>query len=206
MTQPVSAVTPRLPDEPISYEDFLAWALRADVAAEWVDGRIVLMSPVSNEHQEIVVFLLTLMNVFVQRHDAGRVFVERMQMRTAPGLPGREPDLLFVAAERDEIIRRTFVDGHADIAIEVLSDESRARDRGEKYYEYEQGGVREYWLIDPDRQVAEFSVLEGGRYRTALAGRNGVFRSSVLAGFWIDLEWLWDRPRLVDAMTALEIA
>lgn len=44
------------------------------------------------------------------------------------------------------------MDGTPDLIVEVTSPESLARDRGEKYVEYEAAGVREYWLIDPDRQ------------------------------------------------------
>jgi Uma2 family endonuclease len=69
------------------------------------------------------------------------------------------------------------------------------RDRGAKYYEYEQGGVREYWLIDPLREQAEFYHLgENGIYRPAALGEDGLYRSSVLPGFWLDPEWLWRDP------------
>jgi len=108
---------------------------------------------------------------------------------------GREPDVLFVATEHLGRLRETFLDGPADLAIEIISPESVSRDRGEKYYEYEAGGVREYWLIDPLRQVAEFYRLdEGGRYGVVLAGREGVYRSEVVAGFWLRVEWLWQEP------------
>ncbi|MEZ5301901.1 MAG: Uma2 family endonuclease [Verrucomicrobiales bacterium] len=73
--------------------------------------------------------------------------------------PGREPDIIFVASENLGRIKNAFLDGPADLAVEVISPESQGRDRGDKFYEYQAGGVREYWIIDPERQVAEFYRL-----------------------------------------------
>ena len=43
--------------------------------------------------------------------------------------------------------------------VEIASPESRLRDRGEKFAEYEAGSVREYWLIDRERKEADFYRL-----------------------------------------------
>lgn len=72
---------------------------------------------------------------------------------------------------------------------------SGARDRGEKFYGYEAGGVQEYWLIDPERRQVEFYQLGAdGRYQLKFGGREGVYRSEVLPGFWLKVEWLWQEP------------
>ncbi len=39
--------------------------------------------------------------------------------------------------------------GMADLVIEVVSDDSVARDRADKFYEYQTAGIQEYWIIDP---------------------------------------------------------
>lgn len=81
------------------------------------------------------------------------------------------------------------------MVVEIISSESRARDRGEKFCEYEQGGVREYWLIDPIRRQAEFHQLgPDGVYRAMPIGTDGIFRSIVLDGLWLRIDWLWGRP------------
>ena len=41
-----------------------------------------------------------------------------------------------------------YFDGAPDLIIEVISDDSVGRDRAEKFEEYEEAGVREYWIID----------------------------------------------------------
>ncbi len=72
--------------------------------------------------------------------------------------------------------------------------EARASDRGDKFYEYEQRGVSEYWLLDPARQ-AEFYLRGADRiYRLAPLGGDGIYRSKALAGLWLKVEWLWQPP------------
>jgi Uma2 family endonuclease len=78
--------------------------------------------------------------------------------------------------------------------VEIILPESIGRDRGEKFLEYEAGGVREYWLVDPERQWCEFWNLEGNRYRLTCAGASGEYRSPVIAGLAIRIEWFWQRP------------
>ncbi|HXG66626.1 MAG TPA: Uma2 family endonuclease [Blastocatellia bacterium] len=182
------------PPGKITYQEFLDW-LDDNTHAEWVNGEVALMSPVSKPHQDIARFLLNLISYFVESHQLGAVYYDPFQMKTGPDLPGRAPDILFVARENLSRLKDTYLDGPADLVVEVISPESRARDRGEKFYEYEQGGVREYWLLDPFRKQAEFYLLgEDGIYRLAPVGEDGVFRSRVLEGLWLRVNWLWQEP------------
>ena len=152
------------------------------------------MSPASKRHQLLVSFLAALLQHFVEAKRLGLVIPAPFQMKTGGDLPGREPDVLFVADQHLDRLKDTYLDGAADVAVEVISPESLVRDRGDKFYEYEKGGVGEYWLIDPVRQLAEFYHLEGGAYRLAPVDEVGVYRSAVLSGLWLRVEWLWQEP------------
>jgi Uma2 family endonuclease len=153
------------------------------------------MSPVSNEHQAVGLFLLNVISCFVEAHNLGVVRYDPFQMKTGPNLPGRAPDILFVATPNLSRLKSTYLDGPADLVVEIISPDSRARDRGEKFYEYEQGGVREYWLIDPLRKQAEFyQPGADGIYRLVPIGENSVYRSAVLNGLWLKVDWLWQDP------------
>ena len=55
--------------------------------------------------------------------------------------------------------------------------------------------MREYWLIDRSRQQAEFYRLGQDRlYHLVPVGPEGIFRSAVLEGFWLKVDWLWPEP------------
>ncbi|MEJ5198440.1 MAG: Uma2 family endonuclease [Anaerolineae bacterium] len=187
-------------DRPLrmSYEEFLAWA-DEDVRAEWVSGEVIVSSPASDQHQDIVRFLTVILSVYVEVHRLGIIRPAPFQMRLAES--SREPDLLFLSNDHLDRRRENYLDGPADVVIEVLSPESAARDRGEKFYEYEAAGIAEYWLIDPQREQAEFYRLgSDGRYRPVLPDAEGRFVSQVIPGFTLRVDWLWRRPAVLDAL------
>jgi Uma2 family endonuclease len=182
------------PSTRMTYEEFLAWA-DEDTRAEWVNGEVVFMGQVSKLHQLVGGFLFTLIKLFVEAHQLGLVFYESFQMKTGDDLPGRLPDIFFVSNENLHRVKDNRLEGPADLAIEIISPESRSRDRGEKFYEYEQGGVREFWLLDPLRKRAEFYQLgDDGLYLLVNADSDGVYHSVVLKGLWIKVDWLWQQP------------
>jgi len=182
---------PRQPLQKMTYEEFLAWA-DEDMLAEWVDGEVMMYTPASKRHQDIGGFLYEVLRAYVRPRRLGEVVQAPFQMKLEHG---REPDLLFVAQEHLERLKETYLDGPADLVVEIISPQSLERDRGAKFAEYEAGGVAEYWLLDPLRRWAEFYQLgEEGRYEIAFIGREGVYHSETLPGFWLRVEWLWQEP------------
>jgi len=177
----------------MTFEEFLEWS--EDRYAEWVDGEVILMSPVSSKHQLLAAFLAALLQFFVEANDRGLVLTAPFLMRLGVRPSGREPDVMFIARERLGDLKNVYLDGPADLAIEVISPDSRTRDRRDKYHEYQQAGVREYWLFDPIRKRAEFHRLNNeGIYRLMAVGDDGIFRSEVLEGLWLKVDWLWQEP------------
>ena len=178
----------------MSYAEFLDWC-DEDTRAEWVDGEVIIVSPASLAHQTLVGFLLKILDTYVEQRELGQVIAAPFQMKTGPELPGREPDLLFIARENLGRLEGVYLDGPADLAIEVVSSGSRLRDRGEKLAEYEMGGVREYWVIDPEERRADFHVLAvDGRYERRRTDEDGIYRCEVITGFRLREAWLWQQP------------
>jgi len=177
---------------PMTYEEFLDWA-DEDTLAEWVNGEIVMASPANLDHQNIAGFLYEVMKAFARMRQLGVIIQPPFQMRLTGS--GREPDVIFVAEAHRDRIKRIYVDGPADLAVEVVSPESAERDRQEKFAEYQEGSVSEYWLIDPDTRRAEFYQLgEDGRYRPIATDADGAYHSRALPGFWLRVSWLWQDP------------
>lgn len=178
----------------MTWEEYLEWCSE-DNDAEWVDGEIIWMSPVSLVSGNLTHFLSTIILLYVEHHDLGNVFVERILMRLVTRPSGREPDILFVAKERRTILRKKYIDGPADLAVEIVAKVSEERDRQDKYREYERAGVREYWIIDPENKQADFYQLDtDGRYVAILPDADQIYHSAVLEGFWLNVDWLWQSP------------
>jgi Uma2 family endonuclease len=175
---------------PMSFDDFIAWDHEGGLA-EWVDGEVHLYVSNSSNHQRILQFLIELLGVYTRVTHAGR-------LRTAPyamRLPrrGREPDITFVLAGNAARMGEKYLDGPADLVVEIVSEDDPVRDRVVKFQEYEAAGVGEYWIIDsrPGREQADFYVHDGTRF-VAAPNDGGVFRSAVLPEFWLRTAWLWD--------------
>jgi Uma2 family endonuclease len=176
----------------LTYQEFLQWC-DEDTWAEWVDGDVVMVSPASSRHQDLVRFLVAVLSTVAETHDAGVVLPAPFQMKMTRS--GREPDLLFVARQHLDRLKESHREGPADLVVEIVSPDSGARDRGEKFYEYEEAGVAEYWLVDPDRRRLEcYELGHGGRYRLAFAGERGVHESRVLPGLWFRQTPYLNRP------------
>ena len=184
-------------------EAFLRWEHTG--IAEWVDGEVFIMA-VTNEHQRIVDFLIQFIGIFCRLFNLGVVRSAPYAMRVPTSGSVREPDLMFIATANLVRVRREALDGPADLVVEVVSEESVARDYDEKLAEYEAAGVQEYWIIDPrpNRQRAAFYQRDAqGRFQPVRIDQNNTYQSAVLPGFQLKLGWLWPSEPEPDALAAL---
>lgn len=176
----------------MTLDEFLAWDNAA--LAEWVDGEISVLT-VTDRHDALTGFLRALLQLWVEEQDLGVVKGEPYAMKLAARPSVREPDIFFVARPNLPNLRKTYLDGPADLIVEIVSEESRRRDTGEKRQEYAQNGVREYWIVDYAREQATFLRRNAaGEYEALPPDANGIFRSHVLPGLWLDVAWLWQTP------------
>ncbi len=91
------------------------------------------------------------------------------------------------------------------MVIEIVSPDSDRRDRVEKLQEYQQAGVREYWVLDPKLKEALFYQLGADSlYQAIPPDSDGLYHSTVLAGLWLQVDWLWQEPlpKLFDILKA----
>jgi Uma2 family endonuclease len=191
----------------MSYEEYLAWA-GEDVHAEWVNGEVIMQMPPKPRHQQVVAFLLRLLGQFIELYQLGRLLPAPLEMRAMPDGPAREPDLLFVAREHLDRLTEARLSGPADLVVEVVSDDSVARDRADKFYEYQAAGISEYWIIDPrpGYERVDFFILDDKtRYRPVPVDPDGRYHSTVLAGLWFQVDWVLapEPPEVLQALAQI---
>ncbi len=205
MTQAMRAAPPAR----MSYEEFLNTDFE-ELRVEWVDGEIEYMGTVSREHSDLETYLVSLIRFYIEACSLGIVFIEPFNMKLKAGhkLSGRNPDILFVANDHRDRIQKNHLDGPADLVIEIVGPDDPSRDRVEKFAEYEQGGVLEYWILDPETHRFDFFLLgEDGRYHLQQIGDEGIYRSAMLAGLWLKVDWLSQKPLppLMDVLRAWKL-
>lgn len=181
--------------------EFMEW-IDESTRAEWVDGEVVMMAPANLDHADFSGWLYSLVREFVNRRQLGRVYGTEVLVRLPRQRRRRLPDLLFVAAEREAILKRTFVDGAPDLVMEVVSPDSVSRDWRDKYLEYERARIREYWIIDRQNdRVEAYSLSRSGKYQP-IPIQDGKIHSGVLKGFFLRIEWVPSsrQPLVLDAI------
>lgn len=154
------------------------------------DGELVMPPAPSFFHQEVVALFHERLTAWVRQHGAGKTGLAPLDMVLTTRRV-TQPDVLFIAKERLDLIQ-TRVMGAADLVAEVLSPESRRRDRIDKRDLYEQHGVKEYWLIDPEAGTVEVLHLTRGQYQ--LVGRwhaGETAESRLLKGFRVKVSELF---------------
>lgn len=185
----------------IAFDEYLEMDVEG-AYLEWIDGKVIGFMPNNLEHQQIMGFLMTVVGLFVETHDLGKVIQAGYAMKLEPQRRGREPDLIFVRKENAELLKHKYLNGAADIVVEIVSPESVERDRKIKFVEYEIAGITEYWLIEPGREQAEFYRLDEKGFYQLVNTPDGVFHSQVLPGFFLLTKWLWEEN--VPAIKALK--
>lgn len=181
----------------MSYDDYLQWAPENSLT-EWVGGEVIIHVPPKHEHQSILGFLYALIGEYVGLFKLGIVQIAPYEVKLWSDGPGREPDMFFFKEENKARLRSKRLEGPPDLAVEIISPDSVYRDRDDKFHEYAEAGVVEYWIIDsrPGRRRADFYQLtDAGHYQFITMEDSDRVESNVLPGFWLSPAWLWQGPQ-----------
>ncbi len=147
------------PRAKLTYDDLLQFpddGLRHEI----IDGEhYVTGSPVTR-HQRISRRFLVSIELYLREHPVGEIFDAPLDLLLSHH-DIVEPDLIYVSAQRIDVITEKNLQGTPDLVIEILSPSTQSRDRGIKRDLYERAGVREYWVVDGDVSVVEVHRREG---------------------------------------------
>jgi Uma2 family endonuclease len=176
-----------------TYDEMVAELPETNLPVELWDGELIMAPAPFFFHQHIVGHLYRHLFDWVKSRDLGTVAMAPLDMVLTPHNV-TQPDVLYVAKQRRHIIKDSVM-GPVDLAMEVISAGSRRRDRIDKKDLYEQHGIKEYWVVDPEAQTVEVYFLDAQQYRLLARTRLGdKALSKLLEGFSIDVKELFDAP------------
>jgi Uma2 family endonuclease len=98
-------------------------------------------------------------------------------------------------------IERGFIVGSPELVIEIART-SRHYDLGAKKADYERAGVLEYLVVELDPTRIHWFIRRRGHLEDLPAGPDGIYRSEVFPGLWLDPEALFaeDLDRLIEVL------
>jgi len=173
-----------LPDYERLYTVEEYYKIREDIRSELYEGYLVIMQSPSIRHQAIQ------MNISAHLY----MFLKGKKCKVFPTLGARlfeneatvfEPDIMVVCDET-KLIKQN-CNGAPDLVIEILSPSTTRMDRKLKFDKYQKAGVKEYWIVDPERNLLEVNLLVNDKYMTTIYYETDKVSVSIFDGFEIDL-------------------
>ena len=168
-----------------SYADYLVWKIKERV--ELLKGKILEMSVPSPIHQEISGNLQGALFVFLKN--------SKCKLYTAPfdvRFPQKGESQVYTVVQPDLCVVCDFekIDskgcvGAPDLVVEILSPGNSKKEMKSKFALYQEEGVREYWIVDPDRELVFVYVAENKKFRPTLPITDDYVRSTIFPNFSI---------------------
>jgi len=187
----------------VSDEEF--WEMsNEDSNYELIDGVLIIHSPASEEHEDLFRWLSAILSYYIDKNEIGKIYGSRFVMRLGPKW-NPEPDLMIILQDNYDRITSNYLNGPADIAIEIISKSTRDIDLGKKLPKYLEAGVREVWLLDPERKNVSIISSEGTKEWNDPTSTD-LLQSEILPGLTIQINWIWNRSsntvaRVVESQT-----
>jgi Uma2 family endonuclease len=135
-----------------------------DVIAEVIHKKLYVNDPPTTYHADASLHIGALLLSHVESNDLGRVFCAPVGVFLMEGKQVVMPDVVFVSKDSPAIVTKKGIHGPPDLLVEILSPATRRRDLTLKKSLYEEAGVKEYWLVDPETKNTQGYFLEDKKY------------------------------------------
>ncbi len=133
------------------------------IPLELINNQLI-MSPAPNDpHQQVIVELSYEITGFIKKNKLGKIRIAPSDVYINEENVF-QPDIYFVSNENPGSFERNGFHGSPDFVIEILSPGNEKKDKTDKYNIYENAGVKEYWLVNPDTKTATGFYLTNSRF------------------------------------------
>lgn len=190
----IEAMGKALADETKRRHEFYNW-IDENIKAEFINGQIIIHSPVKREHWKTSDLLSRLLSFFTEFKNIGEVGTEKVMISLTHN--DYEPDLVFF--KKEKVVG--FKDGQVlfpapDFVVEILSKKTSINDRTVKKADYAAHGIQEYWIIDAQKQIIEQYLLlnetDTEYFQPYIYRIDDDITSRVITGFTIPVRAIFD--------------
>lgn len=190
-------MAPQTPARKLTYDDFVNFPDDGQ-RHELIDGEHYVTPSPATKHQRVSGRLFVELFRYLQANPIGEVFHAPFDV-VMSHFDVVEPDLLVVLNDQAHIVTEKHVRGTPAIVVEILSPGTRRVDERIKRDVYERAGVREYWMLDPDRDVVTIHRRSSdgtfGQDDTLTRSVGERLTSELLPNWSVPLSTLFEPPR-----------
>ncbi len=207
-THPIPVTPPRVIIMPLENGDHLTrdeferrYEAMPDVKkAELIEGVVYMPSPVrQDQHGTPHVAISTWLGVYWSA-TPGVTPADNATIRLDLDNEPQPDDLLIIDPRFGGQVQQEdgFIVGAPELVVEVAAS-SASIDRNTKLRVYRRNGVREYVIWRVLDQAIDWFVLRQGQYDVLVPQADGILRSEVFPGLWLDGEALlrWDMAQVL---------
>lgn len=171
----------------LTYADYLRFpddGLRHEI----IGGEHYVTPSPATRHQRISRNLLYLIQGYLETHPIGEVFCAPFDVLLSEW-DIVVPDLIYLSNERAHFLTAKNLQGPPDVVVEILSPSTRLRDQKLKRTLYKKVGAKEYWLVDPKRNVVEVYGRGPEEFQNPIRyGRVDILTTPILPGLELSLD------------------
>jgi Uma2 family endonuclease len=160
---------------------------------ELIDGVVYMPAAAATWHQFDAQFLIVLLEMFAADRPVGPILSGPAVLRLQTGRM-LEPDIFVLPDGGESQVFSAYAEPPVLLVVEILSPSNRAHDLVRKAEVYREAGVPEVWFVDGENQVVIVERKTASGYAT-VQQTSGPLLCRSIPGFWIQVDWLWARPR-----------
>ncbi len=182
----------RIPKQKVlTYDDYAALTPPDSGNYELHNGQIIYMPSPIPTHQIVSNNLATDLTIFLRKHKLGRIFTAPMDVVFNP-IDTFQPDIFFLSNDRLHLIGDKKIEGAPDLIVEILSPSNKPKEMGYKKIIYEMSDVKEYWIINLEKQtLTQYENVEGEFVSRHIFQKTDALTSLIINGFEIPMNELF---------------
>ncbi|HYV92428.1 MAG TPA: Uma2 family endonuclease [Chitinophagales bacterium] len=166
-------------------------SLNEDSNAEFINGNIVMHSPVTRIHSIVSDSTFHLLSTFCKLNNLGEVHHEKVMISLTRN--DYEPDLCFFSKlKAKEFDDEMLLFPAPNLIVEILSKSTEDVDWGVKFEDYASHGINEYWIIDPRKKILEQYFLDKEQYHLQFKGKSGTVKSRSIKNLQFTVKAIFD--------------